>query len=60
MNLFTYTTRDRWNRPVRHFDWNAFAMFVFVCTLGSVFLVGAMSGAAETGVKLAHRLLTSF
>lgn len=58
LDLFTFTARDRWGRPVRRLDLTALTIAVAASAGGSFLLVRAdwLFG----GIKLAHRLATSF
>jgi hypothetical protein len=58
MDLFTFTTRDGWGRPVRRLDHNALAVAILGASIGAGLLV--FHPYVIGGAKLAHRLATSF
>ena len=57
MNPFIYTTRDRWNRPVRRLDCEALAIAFLAAAIGTTLLFMANTGWLMGGAKLAARLV---
>ena len=55
MNPFFFHTRDRYGRPVRHFDWDALTIVLLGTTIATLLVV--YHDLALVGGKIVARLV---